>query len=149
MKERSMSVREKIRRHPIISTLIALIVLAAAIVLAAGILPPANPWTGAGIRRFTSRYIRMQDGTDIAVRVSLPRKLDRGQTLPSILETTRYGTWMRRRFAYNLVINLGIADRMPVRESMMLDSGYAFVAVDARGPGHRRGHRLDSRTALA
>ncbi|MFO1498968.1 MAG: hypothetical protein U1G07_11350 [Verrucomicrobiota bacterium] len=50
---------------------------------------PDGQLTRAGVRRLTSQYVRMRDGTRIAVDVRVPANLGPGQRVPSALRGTR------------------------------------------------------------
>jgi len=66
-----------------------------------------------------SLYLPMRDGVKIAVQVVLPKDLPAGETIPAILNMTRY--WRARQ------------DSQP--EKFFPSHGYATVFVDARGTG--------------
>lgn len=128
------------RRRGLLAALLSL-GLALASVAMAGLLPPGNGMTPWGLRERSSRYLSMPDGTRLAVRLLLPRGLKKGERLPAVVELTRYGTWYRRKFLMNLLVNLGLETVAREPELRFLEAGYAFVAVDARGSGASFGER--------
>lgn len=127
--------------HPLLTAILAILGLGVFVIGAAGLLPPRNARTPWGMAERSSRYVAMPDGTRLAVRVILPKRVEAGSRIPAVAEMTRYTTWYRRKFLYNLMINLGLegVSKEPVRR--FVDAGYAFVAVDARGSGASFGTR--------
>ena len=127
--------------HPLLRAVLAILGVGVFFIAAAGLLPPRNLKTPWGVRERTSRYVAMPDGTRLAVRVILPARVEAGSRIPAVAEMTRYTTWYRRKFLYNLMINLGLegVSKEPVRR--FVDAGYAFVAVDSRGSGASFGTR--------
>lgn len=115
--------------------------LVIATVAMAGLLPPRNMTTSWGLRERSSRYVKMSDGTQLAVRLLLPRGLKKGERVPAVMEMTRYCTWYQRKFLMNLMINLGLETVAREPELRFLGAGYAFVAVDSRGSGASFGTR--------
>lgn len=108
------------------------------IFVAAGMVPAKD--NVPGVR--TSTYVTMRDGIKIAVRVILPVGLKDGEKVPAIMESTRYCTQYKRSFLLNALVNLKIAKEIPPATIVrFLESGYAFVAVDARGSGASFGSR--------
>lgn len=90
--------------------------------------------------QITSRYLTMRDGIRLAVDVYFPSGHQANQPLPVLLHQTRY--WRRAQF------------RVPFRWFMspfqghegklveqLVQAGYAFVNVDARGSGASFGNR--------
>lgn len=51
---------------------------------------PGEEMTPAGIRRASSRYVKMRDGVELAVSVYLPGDLQAGERVPVLMRTTRY-----------------------------------------------------------
>jgi hypothetical protein len=83
----------------------------------------------------TSQYVRMRDGTRIAVDIHLPTTRAEGERVPALLELTRY--WRASENATTGARNpsLGSLDRFFLR------NGYAVLKVDARGSGASFGTR--------
>lgn len=72
-------------------------------------------------RATSSRYLTMDDGVRIAIMVHLPTGLAQGQTVPTILELTRY--WRQRTAS------------PPWSVEHAVERGFAYVIVDERGTG--------------
>ena len=127
--------------RPLLTAILTILGAGVLIIAAAGLLPPRNMMTAWGIRERSSSHVAMPDGTKLAVRVILPTRVASGSRIPAVAEMTRYTTWYKRKFLYNLMINLGLEDvsKEPVRR--FVSAGYAFVAVDARGSGASFGTR--------
>ena len=68
----------------VIGGLLALAVLTARAKL------PGEQMTPAGILQSTCPYVKMRDGTEIAVSVNLPTDLKSDQPVPVLMRTTRY-----------------------------------------------------------
>ena len=127
--------------HPVLKVVLTVLGLGILVIAAAGLIPPRNVKTSWGLRERSSRYVAMPDGTKLAVRVILPTRVAAGSKVPAVAEMTRYTTWYKRKFLYNLMINLGLegVSKEPVRR--FVAAGYAFVAVDSRGSGASFGTR--------
>jgi uncharacterized protein len=130
-----------LRSHPIMTVLATAFLAGVITALAAGLLPERNPRTPSGLRQFSSRYVAMRDGVALAVRVALPRTLEKGGKVPAIMESTRYTNEYKPTFLLRLAVNLGLLDRLKNYASRFLEAGYAYVAVDARGSGASFGER--------
>ncbi len=77
-----------------------------------------------------SLYVRMRDGTPIAVDVYVPR----GGRVATIVRQTRYGRSLlpRRPFA---PLVMGVLDHYQALRRAFLRAGFAWVDVDVRGSG--------------
>lgn len=101
----------------------------------------ARPARYRGFDR-TSQYLVMRDGARIAIDVCLPRGLEPGARIPTIVRQTRYF----RRFGVNRalrpVLSPATLDPMnaPMR-ALFTSRGYAWVDVDVRGSGASFGER--------
>ena len=91
---------------------------------------PYSDWTRE------SRYLQMRDGVRIAVDVYLPKRLEPGVRLPSILHQTSY----HRSHAFRWPFSLFMDRPGPVVE-LFVTRGYAWIDVDARGSGASFGTR--------
>ncbi|MCX7711004.1 MAG: CocE/NonD family hydrolase [Clostridia bacterium] len=112
------------------------------IVIAAGLMPQKKPTTPAGYKQTQSTYVKMKDGTRIAVRISLPHDLQKNEKVPVILESTRYDTGFQPSFIGNALCNLGILeDDMPPIIKKLLETKHAYILVQARGSGISFGKR--------
>lgn len=85
-----------------------------------------------GHTRNTSLYVTAEDGTRIAIDVSLPQGLRAGQRVPALIKGTPY--WRARKLT-----PLGEAKAPQLAtepdEATLNERGYAVVSVDARGTG--------------
>jgi hypothetical protein len=75
---------------------------------------------------FSSYYVRMSDGVQIAVSVFLPKDLTTDKKIPAVIELTRY--W--RDFKYRF---------MPLHRDEYTRSGFAHIKIDSRGTGASEG----------
>lgn len=91
--------------------------------------------------KYHSLYLTMRDSTLIATDVYLPKKLEAGKQIPTILYLTRYLRSLRIKFPLNLFKN-PILVVVPEKEIEFFTShGYACVIVDVRGSGASTGVR--------
>jgi putative CocE/NonD family hydrolase len=100
-----------------------------------------RPERHAGFER-TSRYLVMRDGTKIAIDVCLPRGLEAGTRVPTIVRQTRYFRRFLVRKRARMVVDEVALDPMnaPMR-ALFTSRGYAWVDVDVRGSGASFGER--------
>jgi len=94
--------------------------------------------THRGVNR-SSLYIEMRDGIKIAIDVYLPKSLQSGEKIPTILGQTRYYRRAIIRPLLRPILNLISPFNKMVKR--YLSHGYAFVMVDARGSGASFGSR--------
>jgi uncharacterized protein len=103
---------------------------------------PGEEMTPARIRQSTSQYVRMRDGTEIAVTVDLPANLKGGERVPVLMRTTRY--WRAPQIGWTLRMLVALHEASPPQE---LEDAYfnrrhfAVLVVDARGSGASGGNR--------
>ncbi|MGH7718973.1 MAG: CocE/NonD family hydrolase, partial [Gemmatimonadaceae bacterium] len=83
-----------------------------------------------------SRYIAMRDGVRLAIDVYLPRELEPGTRLPTIVEQTRYWRSLQPRPELRDSV-----DRPGRQIAEFVTRGYAYVVVDVRGSGASFGSR--------
>lgn len=111
-----------------VSTLLALGVIAIAIL---GFGQPGLAQS-SGRTRNLSLYVTAEDGTRIAIDVSLPQSLRAEQRIPALIKGTPY--WRARKLT-----QLGEAKAPQLAaepdEAILNERGYAVVTVDARGTG--------------
>jgi len=122
----------------ILIVLISILFTGIMIITTAGLMPvkEAAPYSKR------STYVTMKDGTKLAVRYTLPANMKVGERVPAIMETTRYITETKKSFLLNALLNLKIAKLAPTTtKTTFIESGYAFVEVDARGSGASFGSR--------
>jgi putative CocE/NonD family hydrolase len=106
---------------------------------------PGEAMTPAGIRRSTSRYVKMRDGVELAASVYLPRDLKAGERVPVLMRTTRYwrepqiGWTARMLFALHLVDSDDLVDKQVLYFNQRR---FAVLLVDARGSGASGGNRV-------
>jgi putative CocE/NonD family hydrolase len=96
--------------------------------------PPEKKYKGIVTQ---SLYLEMDDGTQIAMDVLLPLKLEQGTRLPVILVMTRYWRSFDLRGS-NPPRRAPIAPREPLANDLVL-RGFAMIIVDARGSGASTG----------
>ncbi len=78
----------------------------------------------------------MRDGVRLAIDVNLPRSMEAGTRLPTILEQTRYRRSLQPRPEFRDSL-----DGPGRRVSAFVSRGYAYVIVDVRGTGASFGSR--------
>lgn len=122
--------------------LLALLVIGISVVMIAGFIPEKILILPVGCAQNQSTYVTMKDGTKIAVRISLPYGMKKNDKVPTIMETTRYGTKYKKTFLLNALFNLGIGKEVEsIFYETLLKSNYALIRVDARGSGASSGNR--------
>jgi hypothetical protein len=116
---------------------VTLIVIAAAVVAAAGILYDHRKpqLTAGGLRRDTAQYIRMSDGTPIAVDIWLPPTLATGQRVPVLIKATPYWRGSRPGFLGKALVELGAPAPGEMDIPALNRRGFAIMVVDTRGTG--------------
>ncbi|MBX2910180.1 MAG: CocE/NonD family hydrolase [Chitinophagales bacterium] len=91
--------------------------------------------------KYHSLYLTMRDSTLIATDVYLPKKLEEGKQVPTILYLTRYLRSLRIKFPLNL-FKSPILVVVPEAEIEFFTShGYACIIADVRGSGASTGVR--------
>ncbi len=85
--------------------------------------------------RNQSVYVTMRDGVRIAVDVWLPRSIEEGSRIPTLMQSTRY--WR----AYESTTGDSEDDKFFSHAERINGAGYALVLVDARGSGASFGWR--------
>jgi uncharacterized protein len=86
----------------------------------------------SGHTRNSSLYVTAEDGTRIAIDVSLPENLRAEQRIPALIKGTPY--WRARKLTQ---LGEAQAPQLAVEpdETLLNERGYAVVTVDARGTG--------------
>ncbi len=97
----------------------------------------AKTYKGLKIKTY---YLTMRDSVKIAIDVYLPKGLEKGKKIPSILHQTRYWRSPELRFPFKLFSN-GLIGTMGKAIKEFVYSGYAIVNVDARGSGASFGNQ--------
>src|SRR5260370_5547068 len=99
----------------------------------------------AGIRRSSSRYLKMRDGVEMAVSVYLPPDLKAGERVPVLMRTTRY--WREPQIGRTLrvLVTLHLVrpdDLLDKQVAYFNQRRFAVLLVDARGSGASGGNRI-------
>ena len=115
-----------------------------AIVVAATRLP-GSEMTPSGNRRSTSLYLKMRDGVEIAVTISLPAGLKPGERVPVLMRTTRY--WRTQQIGWGLRVMVALHQFNPSnlvdsQTAYFNDRRFAVIVADARGSGASGGRRI-------
>ncbi len=92
-----------------------------------------------GLKVYTG-YITMPDGVRLAYDLYLPKKLEDGKKLPTLLHQTRYWRAPDLRWPFSMFSN-GLIGRTGKLINDIVNNGYAIVNVDARGSGASFGSR--------
>ncbi|HLZ52178.1 MAG TPA: CocE/NonD family hydrolase [Candidatus Acidoferrum sp.] len=111
---------------------------------------PGEETVPAGIRRSSSRYLKMRDGVAIAVSVYLPSELKAGERVPVLMRTTRYWREPQIGRALRLLVVLHLAspeDLFDKQVAFFNQRRFAVLLMDARGSGASGGTRGDSEAA--
>ena len=85
----------------------------------------------------SSRYLTMRDGVRLAMDLYLPKGLEEGTRIPTILIQTRYVRSMKYIFPFSIFLR----GRFHKTIRYFARRGYAWVYVDARGSGASFGTR--------
>ena len=85
----------------------------------------------------TSQYLRLDDGTKLAVELYLPKHRSLEDKLPTILEQTRYWRIIQPKFPLDKLYSKPLS----IYRHEFITHGYAWVAVDSRGAGASFGSR--------
>ncbi len=104
---------------------------------------PGEETVASDARRNSAVYVKMSDGTLIAVDVWLPAQINAGERLPVLTLTTRYWRatetgWLQRAL-HGLAIARIEADRFV---DVLNARRFVVVQVDSRGTGASGGNRL-------
>ncbi len=87
----------------------------------------------------SSFYLPMRDGVKIAVDLHLPKGLDEGEKVPTILFQTRYVRSMDLRWPFSLFKES--SPEVGTTIKLFVPRGYAWVSADVRGSGASFGTR--------
>jgi len=101
-----------------------------------GEIPESKFTEGYDIQNF---YIAVRDGTKIAVTLCLPKGLQEGEKIPTMLNQTRYWRAMELRIPFRWVLD-EVTPQYPNPE-IITARGYAFMITDTRGTGASFGNR--------
>jgi putative CocE/NonD family hydrolase len=111
-------------------------------ILMMGLTPPSVPITPSGEKQMQAVYVTMKDGTRIAVRITLPPDLEKGQRVPAVIEATRYLTDIKTTFLSNVILKITGDTKINLKIGhALMESGYAYIRIDDRGSGASFGRR--------
>lgn len=91
--------------------------------------------------KYSSHYIVMRDSVLIAADVYLPRHIEPGKKVPTILYLTRYVRSIRAKTPLNLLKDPIFGDTGEDEIRFFTSYGYACVLIDVRGTGASTGDR--------
>jgi putative CocE/NonD family hydrolase len=92
--------------------------------------------------KYSNCYVRMRDSVLIATDIFLPKKLEKGKKVPTILYLTRYVRSIQAKIPFNLFIDPIVKGGADIKDIDFYTSyGYAVVVVDVRGTGASKGER--------
>lgn len=100
-------------------------------------------YTTADYRGFDyhSEYLEMRDGIKLAADIFLPKKLEKGKKVPSVLYLTRYVRSFETKFPFSLLSETIFGQISKKEIEYFTSYGYAVVVVDVRGTGASFGTR--------
>jgi len=131
-------------------TLLALLVLvtltAGTLLLASRVKLAGEETTPSGLRRNTSHYVTVRDGTRLAVDVWLPADYHAGERLPVLMRSTRYWRAAQPRLQLRLrvLLHLQPPDALfEPQDQYFSQRRFVLVLSDMRGSGASEG-QLDS-----
>ncbi len=90
---------------------------------------------------YHSYYIPMRDSILLAIDVFLPKKLEAGKKIPTILYLDRYVRSVQAKWPFNLIQDPVLTEVDNSEVSYFTSYGYAMVVVDVRGTGASQGQR--------
>ncbi|MEZ5007733.1 MAG: CocE/NonD family hydrolase [Chitinophagales bacterium] len=88
----------------------------------------------------TNFYLLMRDSVKIAMDLYLPKNLEAGAKLPTLVHQTRYWRSPDLRWPFSMFTN-GLIGPMGEAITEIVESGYAVVNIDSRGSGASFGDR--------
>lgn len=91
--------------------------------------------------KYYSYYVKMRDSIQLAVDVYLPKKLEKGKKVPTILYLTRYVRAVQAKWPFNLIKDPVLTTVSEKEIELFTSYGYACVVVDVRGTGASQGNR--------
>lgn len=100
-------------------------------------------YTSADYKGFDyhSEYLTMRDGIQLAADVCLPKKLENGKKIPTILYLTRYVRSFQTKFPFSILAKTLFGQITKKEIDFFTSYGYAVVIVDVRGTGASFGTR--------
>lgn len=93
--------------------------------------------------KYLGQYIQMADSVGLAADVFVPKGLEKGKQVPTIVYFVRYGRSLALKFPFKLFKkNPFLSPHVPEQEiRYFIEHGYACMIVDARGTGASFGSR--------
>lgn len=85
-------------------------------------------------------YITMRDSVKIAIDLYLPKGLEEGKKIPTVMHQTRYWRRPQLRWPFSMFTK-GLIGRQGQIIKDIVNQGYAIVNVDSRGSGASYGER--------
>lgn len=90
---------------------------------------------------YYSKYVAMRDSVRLAVDVFLPKKLEAGKKIPTVVYFVRYVRSFRLKAFWRGLKNPVLASVSEEEVKFFNSHGYAVAIVDLRGTGASFGHR--------
>ena len=90
---------------------------------------------------YHSEYLEMRDGIKLAADICLPKKLEKGKQIPTILYLTRYVRSFETKFPFSLLAKTLFGQITKKEIDFFTSYGYAVVIIDVRGTGASYGTR--------
>jgi uncharacterized protein len=140
--------KPKRRRIRTVLKYTGLLILAGAGVLAGSTMltkVPGEEMLAGNIKRNSAVYLKMTDGTKIAVDVWLPTQMKAGEKIPVLTITTRYWRAEQVGWLQRALYGIGLGkDGFTTGKFLdfMNKRGFVILKVDARGTGASGGNRL-------
>lgn len=120
--------------------------IALILLIAIGILfapDPTKEKTPSGYALNHMMYLDMDSRTKIWISVWLPEGLRSGETIPTVIETSRYGTALEPGWLYKVLQTYGLQPDLNYGSAeKFITNGYAFVRVQSPGSCQSSGFRL-------
>jgi uncharacterized protein len=106
---------------------------------------PGEEMLVGNVKRNSAVYVKMHDGTQIAVDVWLPPQMKAGEKMPVVAMTTRYWRAQQVGWLQRALYGIGLGE-VGFTTNPFLDfmnkRGFVILQVDARGTGASGGNRL-------
>lgn len=106
---------------------------------------PGEEMLAGNVKRNNAVYVKMPDGTQIAVDVWLPPQMKAGEKMPVLAMTTRYWRATQVGWLQRGLYGIGLGDEGFTSDpflNFMNKRGFVILQVDARGTGASGGNRL-------
>jgi len=90
---------------------------------------------------YSSQYVPMADGVKLAVDVFLPKKLEEGKKVPTVVYFVRYVRTFQLKAFWRGLKKIAFGSVSEEEVKFFNSHGYAVAIVDLRGTGASYGHR--------